>query len=151
MLILCAIAFVYQMKIYGTNGWDMLVTNISLLYLSMNQSWGYQSLVEWAMWCMDHVNLENRQKLSIWALRHLLHLHLLQTSLTVAPCVESKFNHLRILPCLSGVMYIFILPLFILPKLDLNRKRDSLREVGGSKEEVSSIFSIKKINILHFF
>ena len=48
-------------------------------------------------------------------------------------------------------MHIFILPLFILPKLDLNRKRDSLREVGGSKEEVSSIFSIKKINILHFF
>ena len=41
-----AIAFVYQMKIYGTNGWDMLVTNISLLYLSMNQSWRCQSLVE---------------------------------------------------------------------------------------------------------
>ena len=28
MLILCAIAFIYQMKIYGTKGWDMLVTNI---------------------------------------------------------------------------------------------------------------------------
>ena len=28
MPILCAIAFVYQMKIYGTKGWDMLVTNI---------------------------------------------------------------------------------------------------------------------------
>ena len=40
-LILCAIAFICQMKIYGINGWDMLVTNIFLLYLSMNQSWGY--------------------------------------------------------------------------------------------------------------
>ena len=46
MLILCAIAFVCQMKIYGINEWDMLVTNIFLLYLSMNQSWGYQNLVE---------------------------------------------------------------------------------------------------------
>ena len=35
-----------QMKSYDINGWDMLVTNIFLLYLSMNQSWGYQSLVE---------------------------------------------------------------------------------------------------------
>ena len=41
-----AIAFVYQMKIYGTNKWDMLVTNIFLLYPSMNRSWEYQSLVE---------------------------------------------------------------------------------------------------------
>ena len=144
MLILCAIAFVYQMKIYGTNGWDMLVTNISLLYLSMNQSWGYQSLVEWAMWCVEHVSLGNRWKLSIWALRHLLHLHLLQTSLTVAPCVESKFNHLRILPCLSGVMYIFILPLFIIPKLDLKRKRDSLRGVGVPKKRFQVYSQSKK-------
>ena len=35
-----------SMKIYGINRWDMLVTNIFLLYQSMNQSWGYQSLVE---------------------------------------------------------------------------------------------------------
>ena len=41
-----AIAFIYQMKIYGTNEWDMLVTNIFLLYPSMNRSWEYQSLVE---------------------------------------------------------------------------------------------------------
>ena len=46
MLILCAIVFICQMKIYGINRWDMLVTNIFLLYLSMNQFWGYQSLVE---------------------------------------------------------------------------------------------------------
>ena len=26
--------------------WDMLATNIFLLYLSMSQCWGYQSLVE---------------------------------------------------------------------------------------------------------
>ena len=31
-------AFVYQMKIYGTKGWDMLVTNVFQLYLSMGQS-----------------------------------------------------------------------------------------------------------------
>ena len=36
MLILYAIAYVYQMKIYGTKGWDMLVTNIFQLYLSMS-------------------------------------------------------------------------------------------------------------------
>ena len=69
MLILCAIAFVCQI-----NGWDMLVTNIFLLYLNINQSWGYQSLIEWAMWCVDHVSLGNRRKLSIQALRHQLHL-----------------------------------------------------------------------------
>ena len=38
--------FVYQMKIYGTIGWDMLVTNIFQLYLSISQSWKYQSSVE---------------------------------------------------------------------------------------------------------
>ena len=37
MLILCVIAFICQMKIYGINGWDMLATNIFLLYLSMSQ------------------------------------------------------------------------------------------------------------------
>ena len=37
MLILCVIAFVCQMKIYGINRWDTLVTNIFLLYLSMSQ------------------------------------------------------------------------------------------------------------------
>ena len=37
MLILCPIASACQMKTYGTKGWDMLVTNISKLYLSMNQ------------------------------------------------------------------------------------------------------------------
>ena len=31
------IAFVYQIKIYGTKGWDMLVTNIFQLYLSISQ------------------------------------------------------------------------------------------------------------------
>ena len=62
------------MEIYGTNRWDMLVTNISLLYLSMNQPWGYQSLVEQAIWCVDHVSLGNRRKLSIRAFRYLLHL-----------------------------------------------------------------------------
>ena len=46
MLILCVIAFVCQMKIYGINGWDMLATNIFLLYLSMSQCWVYQNLVE---------------------------------------------------------------------------------------------------------
>ena len=46
MLILCAIAFIYQMKTYGTKGWDMIATNIFQLYLSMNQFWGYQSSVE---------------------------------------------------------------------------------------------------------
>ena len=46
MLILCAIAFIYQMKIYGTKGWDMLVINIFQLYLSMSLSWGYQRSVE---------------------------------------------------------------------------------------------------------
>ena len=29
-----------------TKGWDMLVTNIFQLYVSMNQSWGYRNLVE---------------------------------------------------------------------------------------------------------
>ena len=37
MLILCVIAFVCQMKIYGINRWDMLASNIFLLYLSMSQ------------------------------------------------------------------------------------------------------------------
>ena len=37
MLILCVIPFVCQMKIYGINEWDMLATNIFLLYLSMSQ------------------------------------------------------------------------------------------------------------------
>ena len=36
MLMLCIIAFVFQMKIYGTKRWDMLVTNIFQLYLSMS-------------------------------------------------------------------------------------------------------------------
>ena len=32
MLILCVIAFVYQMKIYGIKGWDILVTkNLSIV------------------------------------------------------------------------------------------------------------------------
>ena len=31
---------------HGTKGWDMLVTNIFQLYLSMSQFWGYQSSVE---------------------------------------------------------------------------------------------------------
>ena len=62
------------MKIYGTKGWDMLVTNIFQLYLRMSQFWDYQSSVEWAMWCVDHVSLENKRKPHIWALRHQLSL-----------------------------------------------------------------------------
>ena len=37
MLILCVTPFVCQMKIYGINEWDILATNIFLLYLSMSQ------------------------------------------------------------------------------------------------------------------
>ena len=47
------------------------------LYLSMSQFWRYQSLVERAMWRVDHVSLGNRQKLNIHTLKYLLHLDLM--------------------------------------------------------------------------
>ena len=60
MLTLCAIVFVCQIKTYGTKGWDMLVTNICQLYLSMNQCWEFQSSAELAMLCVDRVSLGNK-------------------------------------------------------------------------------------------
>ena len=65
MLILCAIAFVCQMKTYGTKGWDMLATNIYQLYLSMNQCWEFQSSARLAMLCVDCVSLGNKRKQNI--------------------------------------------------------------------------------------
>ena len=43
------------MKIYGTKGWDMLVTNIFQLYLSMNKFWGYQNSLseQCGVWTMS--------------------------------------------------------------------------------------------------
>ena len=56
---------VCQIKTYGTKGWDMIVTNIYQLYLSMNQCWEFQSLAGLAMLCVDRVSLGNRRKQNI--------------------------------------------------------------------------------------